>query len=152
MAAHSTDGQCCGRRIPHNILFEGCEWQWLSWGCRSSFSSLVFLEYFTWLSPVCSIICCVVFWMLFTRSVSQSVLFQMLFDFLAFKNEISFWRGRKTMAGISSSSVAWRAFSQIIIFLYLMDENTSMLVLVPAGVGGIIEVRCRGPKSWDKKN
>ncbi|KAG7161338.1 cleft lip and palate transmembrane protein 1-like protein [Homarus americanus] len=64
----------------------------------------------------------------------------MLFDFLAFKNDISFWRTRKTMAGISTSSVAWRAISQIIIFLYLMDENTSMLVLVPAGVGGIIEL------------
>ncbi|XP_071523618.1 lipid scramblase CLPTM1L [Panulirus ornatus] len=64
----------------------------------------------------------------------------MLFDFLAFKNDISFWRSRKTMAGISTSSVAWRAVSQIIIFLYLMDENTSMLVLVPAGIGGIIEL------------
>lgn len=63
----------------------------------------------------------------------------MLFDILAFKNDISFWRARKNMEGISSSAVAWRAFSQIIIFLYLMEENTSYLVLVPTGFGAIIE-------------
>ncbi|XP_076068652.1 lipid scramblase CLPTM1L [Oratosquilla oratoria] len=64
----------------------------------------------------------------------------LLFDFLAFKNDISFWQGRDDMTGISSSTVAWRAFSQIIIVLYLVDEQTSMLVLGPAAVGAIIEL------------
>ncbi|XP_070575633.1 lipid scramblase CLPTM1L-like [Ptychodera flava] len=63
----------------------------------------------------------------------------LLFDFLAFKNDISFWRGRDSMIGLSTRTVVWRAVSQIIIFFYLMDEQTSMLVLVPAGIGTIIE-------------
>ncbi|KAG0722036.1 Cleft lip and palate transmembrane protein 1-like protein [Chionoecetes opilio] len=47
----------------------------------------------------------------------------MLFDFLAFKNEM-----------------LWRAAPQGIVFLYLMEENTSLLVLVPAAIGGMIEL------------
>ena len=45
------------------------------------------------------------------------------------------------MIGLSSRTLLWRAFSQFVIFLYLMDENTSLLIVMPAGVGTIIEVR-----------
>ncbi|KAG8286975.1 Cleft lip and palate associated transmembrane protein 1 [Homalodisca vitripennis] len=34
----------------------------------------------------------------------------------------------------------WRAFSQLVIFMYLMDEETSLLVLIPVGIGTIIEM------------
>ncbi|KAJ3661438.1 hypothetical protein Zmor_005833 [Zophobas morio] len=63
----------------------------------------------------------------------------LLLDFLSFKNDVKFWKAQTSMAGLSTSSVLWRAFSQTVIFLYLLDEGTSLLVLVPSGVATIIE-------------
>ncbi|XP_059478348.1 lipid scramblase CLPTM1L [Neocloeon triangulifer] len=63
----------------------------------------------------------------------------LLFDFLALKNDVSFWRQTKSLVGLSTRTILWRAFSQAVIFMYLVDENTSMLVLVPAGLTTMVE-------------
>nr|CAG4643083.1 EOG090X032C [Ilyocryptus agilis] len=75
-----------------------------------------------------------------TNIVLLCVTFVLLFDFLAFKNDIYFWRNRQDMVGLSSRTLVWRAFSQFVVFLYLMDENTSLLVVIPAAIGTIIEL------------
>ncbi|ORY05131.1 cleft lip and palate transmembrane 1 [Basidiobolus meristosporus CBS 931.73] len=55
----------------------------------------------------------------------------LLFDFLAFKSDISHWRAKQTMEGISRSSIAMSAITQIMIVLYLWDKkkDTSILIL-----------------------
>ncbi|XP_059656256.1 uncharacterized protein LOC132303146 [Cornus florida] len=62
-----------------------------------------------------------------------------VFDFLAFKNDIQFWNKNKSMEGLSAKSVVVSFICQLIVFLYLLDNDTSWMILASSGIGCCIE-------------
>lgn len=62
-----------------------------------------------------------------------------IFDFFAFKNDIQFWNKNKSMEGLSSKSVVVSFICQLIIFLYLLDNETSWMIIASSGIGCCIE-------------
>ncbi|OVA01069.1 Cleft lip and palate transmembrane 1 [Macleaya cordata] len=62
-----------------------------------------------------------------------------VFDFLAFKNDIQFWNKNKSMEGLSAKTVVVSFVSQLIVFLYLLDNDTSWMILGSSGIGCCIE-------------
>ncbi|CAK4626531.1 hypothetical protein LEN26_007178 [Aphanomyces euteiches] len=63
----------------------------------------------------------------------------MVFDMLAFKNDVSFWRKQKSMEGLSLRTVVLNAFFHLVIFLYLLDNDTSWMVLFSSGLGVLLD-------------
>jgi len=63
------------------------------------------------------------------------------FDILAFKNDINFFKGKKSMEGLSLKSMVINTFFQVVIFLYLLDNstNTSYMVIMSNAFGLLIE-------------
>eukprot|EP01118_Nematostelium_gracile_P005974 TRINITY_DN1907_c0_g1_i2.p1 TRINITY_DN1907_c0_g1~~TRINITY_DN1907_c0_g1_i2.p1 ORF type:complete len:565 (+),score=124.80 TRINITY_DN1907_c0_g1_i2:56-1750(+) len=62
-----------------------------------------------------------------------------VFDFLAFKNDITFWKNKKSVEGISVRTMLVNFFCQTVIFLYLLDNDTSWVILISALIGLVIE-------------
>uniref|UniRef100_A0A3B3WES5 Lipid scramblase CLPTM1L n=1 Tax=Poecilia mexicana TaxID=48701 RepID=A0A3B3WES5_9TELE len=62
-------------------------------------------------------------------------------EFLALKNDVCSWAKKKSMVGMSRKSVLWRCLGTLLIFLHLLEE-TSLLVLLPVGLGACVEVLC----------
>ena len=58
-----------------------------------------------------------------------------VFEFLAFRNNVSFWSNKKTLVGLSARTIAWNALCQLIVMLYLLDNDTSWMVLFSSGMG-----------------
>jgi hypothetical protein len=66
-------------------------------------------------------------WLLIVTIVVSFV--HLLFDMLAFKNDIQFWSGLKSTKGISVQSISVSTVMEVVVFFYLVDTETSYLVL-----------------------
>ncbi|KAJ3400223.1 hypothetical protein HDV05_001218, partial [Chytridiales sp. JEL 0842] len=53
-----------------------------------------------------------------------------IFDFLAFKNDIQFWQNKKDLDGLSFRTILMNVSTQLIIFLYLFDNDTSWMIII----------------------
>ncbi|CAG8456951.1 4361_t:CDS:10 [Ambispora gerdemannii] len=62
--------------------------------------------------------------------------------FVSLLHNISDWKNRKEMTGISIRTIFMNIFFQLIIFLYLFDNNeeTSWMILIGQGIGLAIEI------------
>ncbi|KAI1964680.1 hypothetical protein LOZ58_001367 [Ophidiomyces ophidiicola] len=65
----------------------------------------------------------------------------MIFETLAFKNDIAHWRQKKDVVGTSLRTILANIFMQGVILLYLMDnrEGTSWMILAGQGFGIALE-------------
>ncbi|KAI0921653.1 hypothetical protein AcW1_004436 [Taiwanofungus camphoratus] len=65
----------------------------------------------------------------------------MVFEMLAFSSDVTHWRKKEELVGVSLRSIATNIVVQIIILLYLIDNNeqTSWMILMGSGVGVLIE-------------
>jgi hypothetical protein len=80
------------------------------------------------------------------------------FEMLAFTSDVSHWRNKKELVGVSLRTVRPRfflfafailtmgqiltnVFIQVVVLLYLIDnnENTSWMVIMTSGMGAVIE-------------
>ena len=46
-------------------------------------------------------------------------------ELLAFKNDIQFWRTRKSLEGLSVRTVLFNVFQSAVVFLYICDNDSS---------------------------
>ena len=63
-----------------------------------------------------------------------------VFEVLAFKNDINFWKSKDSMEGISVRTLYTQTFCSIIIFFYLMDNETSKMILFSSGFSILLDL------------
>ena len=62
----------------------------------------------------------------------------LLFEFLTFKSEVSFWQKNKDLTGLSVRSLFLDMVGQTIILFYLIEQQSSLLTTIPSGIGCLI--------------
>merc|ERR1712029_1292423 len=63
-----------------------------------------------------------------------------IFEFLAFKNDIQFWNKKKGVEGLSVRSVFFNVFQNLIVVLYVFDNDTNTVIRISTVVGLGIEI------------
>ncbi|XP_027193731.2 putative lipid scramblase CLPTM1 [Dermatophagoides pteronyssinus] len=63
-----------------------------------------------------------------------------IFEFLAFKNDIQFWRNRRSLEGLSVRSVFFNVFQSLIVLLYVCDNDTNFMIRISVLIGLVIEL------------
>ncbi|KOB78567.1 Cleft lip and palate transmembrane protein 1-like protein [Operophtera brumata] len=76
---------------------------------------------------------------LLALTVSISVLHS-IFELLAFKNDIQFWNNRQSLEGLSVRSVFFNVFQSTVVLLYVLDNETNVMVRISCGIGLLIEI------------
>merc|ERR1719244_1611824 len=71
----------------------------------------------------------------FVISIVHSV-----FEFLAFKNDIQFWNNKKSVEGLSVRSVFFNVFQNLIVVLYVFDNDTNTVIRISCFIGLAIEI------------
>ena len=95
----------------------------------------MFLETNIYLLILTGVYWFLLYWMIKVVSTLHSI-----FDFLAFKNDIQFWRTRNNMEGLSVRTIFMNCFVNLIVLLYLMNNETSFTIILSNFVGLLIEV------------
>ncbi|TFY72896.1 hypothetical protein EVG20_g86 [Dentipellis fragilis] len=68
-------------------------------------------------------------------------LLHIVFEMLAFKSDVSHWRHKEELTGVSVRTIVTNVFVQLVVLLYLIDNNTdtSWMILMGSGMGLLIE-------------
>lgn len=53
--------------------------------------------------------------------------------------DIQFWNQNKSMEGLSQRTIVINFFCSLVIFLYLLDNETSWMIIISAGVSVLID-------------
>ncbi|KAL0267380.1 UNVERIFIED_CONTAM: hypothetical protein PYX00_009669 [Menopon gallinae] len=62
------------------------------------------------------------------------------FELLAFKNDIQFWKNRKSLEGLSVRTVFFNVFQSLIVLLYVFDNDTNTIIRISCFLGLGIEI------------
>lgn len=76
---------------------------------------------------------------LLALTISVSILHS-IFELLAFKNDIQFWNNRQSLEGLSVRSVFFNVFQSTVVLLYVLDNETNVMVRISCFIGLMIEI------------